>query len=167
MAVTVDILVEDPTWIKAMPEVKAFICDISAHTLQIIFHAPQVKDIELSVVLANDAYIQKLNAHYRKQDKPTNVLSFPSESLKAGEYSSLPSWCALGDIVLSYPTIAKEASEQGKTISSHLAHMVVHSILHLLGYDHENPIDAHQMEQTEITILQYLKFKNPYEEGVA
>ena len=166
MAVTVDILVEEPAWIKDIPNVKAFIRDVCIHTLQLIFNAPQVTNIELSIVLANDPYIQKLNATYRKQDKPTNVLSFPSEILKVGEYSSLSTLCTLGDIVLSYATIAREASEQEKPIKSHLAHMVVHSILHLLGYDHENSIDAQKMEQTEIDILQHLRFKNPYEDGV-
>lgn len=163
MAVTVDILVEDPAWIKAIPDVKSFICDMSAHTLQIVFNAPQVKEVEISVLLTNDSHIQKLNAQYRNQDKPTNVLSFPCEPLTVGEYSSLPAWCILGDIVLSYSTIAKEALEQEKTLKSHLAHMVVHSILHLLGYDHENPTEATQMESLEIDILQHLKFKNPYE----
>jgi probable rRNA maturation factor len=167
MSVTIDVLVKDQIWLNRMPDIKSFICEICAYTLQTVFHAPQVKNCEVSVVLADDVYIQKLNAQYRHLDKPTNVLSFPSEELKAGEYKHLPEWLALGDIILSYTTIARESAEQAKDLRCHLAHMVVHGTLHLLGYDHEDSLEAEHMEQTEITILQYLKIKNPYEEGAA
>jgi probable rRNA maturation factor len=162
VSVTIDILIEEQTWLQEITDVEAFICRVCEVTLLKVFIAPQVKETEISVVLADDPYIQELNHRYRHMDKPTNVLSFPSETLKIGEYSHLPRLVILGDIVLAYRTIAREAKEQQKPIKSHLAHMVVHSVLHLLGYDHEKEAEAQQMESMEINILQQLKVENPY-----
>jgi probable rRNA maturation factor len=93
---------------------------------------------------------RKLNLAYRKRDKPTNVLSFP--------YGN-----GGGDIVLCHPVIAREARAQGKPLAAHYAHLVVHGILHLRGYDHEKKQDAERMEQREIRVLRRLGFRNPYE----
>ena len=105
---------------------------------------------EMSVVLCDDAFMRELNLHYRGKDKPTNVLSFPGE----GE--------ALGDIILAFETIRDEARAQKKTIRAHTTHLIVHGMLHLLGFDHENDADAAKMEQKEIKILQKLGLNNPY-----
>ncbi|HEU5047604.1 MAG TPA: rRNA maturation RNase YbeY [Rickettsiales bacterium] len=105
----------------------------------------------LSVVLADDAFVQGLNHQYRGKDKPTNVLSFPGE----GE--------ELGDIVLAFETLKREAKEQKKSFRAHCAHLVVHGVLHLLGHDHENDKDAARMEAQEIAMLAKLGFSNPYE----
>lgn len=105
----------------------------------------------ISVVLADDKFIHDLNYQYRGFNKPTNVLSFT-----AGDD-------ALGDIVLGYETIRREAQEQGKSFEAHMAHMLVHGVLHLQGFDHETKKEAEQMETMEIAILGKLGFTNPYE----
>jgi probable rRNA maturation factor len=102
------------------------------------------------VVLADDASLRDLNRTFRGKDKPTNVLSFEGE----GE--------ELGDIVLAYETVKREAKEQGKSFASHTAHLVVHGCLHLLGHDHERERDAEKMEALEISILARLGFPDPY-----
>jgi probable rRNA maturation factor len=109
-----------------------------------------------SVLVTTMAEIQALNKQYRYMDKATNVLSFPMQSPEEIDI------ILLGDIVLCAGIIKQEASQQSKSEESHWAHMVVHSVLHLQGYDHENDDDAEVMEKLEIKILQQLGFKNPY-----
>ncbi|MBL0318704.1 MAG: rRNA maturation RNase YbeY [Alphaproteobacteria bacterium] len=144
--------------------------------MQQAFAIPQLKPyleknpdsvVEVAVVLANDPMIQGLNASYRKQDKPTNVLSFPQEPLNPLEYvlpESVEGISMLGDIILAYETIDKEAKEEGKTLTDHIHHLVIHGLLHLLGYDHEDNDEAEIMENLEIQILQSQGIANPYEE---
>lgn len=100
---------------------------------------------------------QALNAQYRHQDKPTNVLSFPSE---LPPELQIP---LLGDLVVCAGVVEREAQEQGKTLGAHWAHMVVHGTLHLLGYDHQSDSDADEMETLETRILSELGFPSPYE----
>lgn len=107
---------------------------------------------EVSVMLCDDSSIQQLNHDFRGMDTPTNVLSFPSDT---------PNY--LGDIAISRETVAREAAAQGKPFTHHLSHMVVHGLLHLLGYDHENEGEAEDMESLEISILAKLGVDNPYQ----
>ena len=108
---------------------------------------------EVSIVLTSDAEVQSLNKSFRHQDKPTNVLSFPSSESDE-----------LGDIVLAYETVMKEADDLGISPLHHTLHLIVHGFLHLLGYDHEDPVDAEKMETLEIQILKTLNIQNPYED---
>lgn len=109
------------------------------------------KNLEISVVFADMEEIQDLNRRFRNVDKPTNVLSFPNDGI------------FLGDIVLCYDVIRKEALEQNKMFDSHMIHLVVHSILHLLGYDHISDDEAEEMEALEIKILdKVFGIANPY-----
>ncbi len=110
-------------------------------------------EMEVSVVLADDQEVQALNKTFRGKDKPTNVLSFPSE--EEGE---------LGDIILAYESIMREAQEVGISPLHHMLHLIIHGFLHLLGYDHEEEKAAHTMETMEIKILQQLNISNPYED---
>jgi probable rRNA maturation factor len=107
---------------------------------------------ELSVVLSADAHMQHLNAQFRGQNKPTNVLSFPAEDDGM-----------LGDIVLSYDTLSREAAQQNKTLHDHALHLLVHGVLHLLGYDHEEEAQAAAMEAREVALLSQYGISNPYE----
>lgn len=122
---------------------------------------PQADQYEISVVMHSDEGIQKLNRDYRAKNKPTNVLSFPQFD---GEMPVLPenSCLALGDIILAYETIEREAKEQDKNFMDHLAHLTVHGTLHLMGYDHENDSEAEIMESLEVKILSLMDIENPY-----
>lgn len=109
--------------------------------------------------------VQGLNRDYRGKDKPTNVLSFPAEipsGLPAELLSELDE-PELGDIIICAEVVAAEAAEQGKSLAAHWAHMVVHGMLHLQGYDHIEDADAEKMETLEVEILSGLGFANPYE----
>lgn len=114
------------------------------------------REVTIRVVDENEMTV--LNGKYRQKPKPTNVLSFPCDM--PGDIVDYP----LGDIIICAEVVNREAKEQNKTRDAHWAHMVVHGVLHLLGYDHENEIDANKMEKIEIDILSRLKFKNPYGE---
>jgi len=139
-------------------------------TLRHLGHDPAA--FEVSVLACDDARIRTLNAQFRGQDRPTNVLSWPAEDLSAETAGGLPGPPApgtaddpseLGDIALAHETCAREAAEQGKRLPDHAAHLVVHSVLHLLGYDHEHSEDGHLMEKTETAILAQMGITNPYE----
>ncbi|MDR0571723.1 MAG: rRNA maturation RNase YbeY [Rickettsiales bacterium] len=112
--------------------------------------------IELSITFTNDSRIQKINKKFRQKDTPTNVLSFPLYEKEFFNISKKESYIALGDIVLSLETIIAEANELGITFKSHLNHLIIHSILHLLGFDHKNKLEEKNMERLEKTILDIL-----------
>jgi len=110
----------------------------------------------LSVRIVGQARSRSLNAHFRHKDKPTNVLSFSGAgSAPDGRYF-------LGELVICAPVVAREAVTQEKTLQSHWAHMTVHGVLHLLGFDHEAEAEAVKMTVKEIQILDRLGFSDPY-----
>lgn len=119
-------------------------------------------DCEIGIACVDLAESQELNLQYREKDKPTNVLSFPSDIPE--EMLSLLDAEPLGDLVICIPVVLQEATEQQKTPSDHFTHLLVHGILHLLGYDHEtNEAEAEEMEALEIEILKKLGIANPYQ----
>ena len=113
-------------------------------------------DGEMSVVLTDDAAIRALNRDWRSIDKPTNVLSFPAAPVERELGGSL------GDLVICAPVVAAEAREQRKARPEHWAHMVVHGVLHLHGYDHETARQARVMEGLEVEILRGFGYQDPY-----
>lgn len=115
------------------------------------------KDSEICVRIVEAEESQQLNNQYRSKDKPTNVLSFPSE---LPDEIDLP---LLGDIVICAAVVEQEAQEQGKSLESHWAHMVIHGTLHLLGYDHIEDSDAEEMESLETQIMLTLGYPPPYQ----
>jgi probable rRNA maturation factor len=119
----------------------------------------QRDEAEVCIRLVDPQESQMLNATYRGKDKPTNVLSFPFEAPPG-----IPTEI-LGDLAICAEVVAQEAAEQKKPLSNHWAHMVIHGILHLIGFDHINEADAEQMESLEIQLLAQLNIPDPYFEG--
>jgi probable rRNA maturation factor len=112
---------------------------------------------ELSIVFTDDAAIRRLNRSWRGKDQPTNVLSFPQEPANPQESGAL-----IGDIVLAAETVAREAALAGKPFQDHIAHLLVHGFLHLLGWDHAVDDDAEKMEELERVALKRLGIADPY-----
>lgn len=120
-----------------------------------VHFVPELADAEIAIALSSDEDVRALNARFRGQDKPTNVLSFPSAP---GVSEAAPS----GDIIVAYETLAREAAHEGKPLHHHLAHLTVHGLLHLAGHDHHDDGDAERMEALERRILAHLDIPDPY-----
>ena len=120
-------------------------------------------DAELVIRVVDEAESRALNHEYRGKDKPTNVLSFPFEAPPGVPAQEIGNY--LGDLVICAPVVAREAGEQGKPLAAHWAHMVVHGILHLRGYDHQDEAQAREMEDREREILDGLGIADPYVES--
>jgi probable rRNA maturation factor len=126
---------------------------------------------EMSLVLADDALVRTLNRDYRDKDKPTNVLSFAllddlddtDDDLARDEGMPI----LIGDVILAFETVQREAREQGKSVGDHLTHLVIHGVLHLLGYDHLSDPDADRMERLETSILARMGSADPYSANLA
>lgn len=151
----IDVVIEDERW-AAFEAVETLVLRAgsaaAAHS-----GVTMREDAEIAVLLADDATIQKLNAQWRAQDKPTNVLSFP-----AAEPARISESPMLGDIIIARETLLREAQDEMKKPDHHLQHLVVHGVLHLLGYDHETDHEAEEMEALERKILAGLGIADPY-----
>ena len=126
------------------------------------------RSFEITVALENDAVVKSLNRSWRGKNKPTNVLSFPQIDLVKFKTSALSAFpvkepVPLGDVVLAFETVRRECREQEKSMENHVIHLVVHGVLHLLGYDHMRVKDAKIMEKLECDILNSLGYPPPYE----
>jgi len=121
----------------------------------------------VAVALIDDRAMRKLNRTYRGKDKPTNVLSFPAGEAPEDKWADKPEGKRaksrpLGDVAIALGTVEREAKAQGKTLQDHLTHLMVHAVLHLLGYDHESDPDADEMEALERKALAALGIADPY-----
>ncbi len=147
---------------------KGLIKKITQNVLVRFDHFDKIKQFELSILLTNTAEILTLNQQFRSIEKATNVLSFPNNELNWHNlYSKLEflyysDYMHLGDIAFCYEVIYNESCEQQKTFENHFIHMLIHSILHLIGFDHQNDTDANIMESLEIEILSYFGIPSPY-----
>jgi len=163
----IDISVTCPLWTEILPGAAALseIAAAAAFRMAPINGSADPK-AEVSIVLADDDFVRALNRDYRGRDESTNVLSFPA-SEPDDERAPPPPGAPrlLGDIVVAYQTTIGEAAGQEKTLGDHLCHLVVHGMLHLLGFDHQMPAPAEAMERLEIEILAGLDIANPYESG--
>ena len=161
---TVDVVFEDDRWNAAGIEVLAQ--KAAQATFAHLGLTPLFGDaFEVSLLACDDARIAVLNADFRDKPTPTNVLSWPSEeraSNIAGGNPQPPTDPELGDIAIAFETCAREAAEQGKEFPTHVSHLLVHGILHLLGYDHIDDKDAALMEGLEVEILGKMGICNPY-----
>jgi len=145
-----DLLLETETEIEVEACADAALAALDGYFGSEIFYKATLKFVD-------DETIQEANAEFRGKDKPTNVLSFPDGESDGEELY-------LGDIMMSIPTMMREAKEQLKPIEEHMVHLMLHGYLHLMGYDHEEEEEAVEMETLEIELLQTLGIKNPYEE---
>jgi probable rRNA maturation factor len=154
----IDMTPPTAAWRKALPRAQTLVRKMAVAALQ---HgtkktrATRRLPPEVSIVLTTDAAVRRLNCVYRGKDKPTNVLSFPAD-VPPGT-SGL-----LGDVVIAYGVAARESRAESKELQAHLAHLVVHGVLHLLGYDHEQDKDAVVMERLESDIMARMGFADPY-----
>jgi probable rRNA maturation factor len=121
-------------------------------------HAPPAAIVDIT--LADDNAQRVLNRTYRGRDAPTNVLAFSAIDPAIPQPDGAP--LLLGDVVLAFETVRREAADQDKPLADHLRHLIVHGVLHLLGYDHQRPADAVAMEAREIAILAKLGVPDPY-----
>lgn len=152
---TVSIEVEDESWLAL-----AGLDALAQKAVEAALAGASVKEPgEVALLFTDDSAIAEINAEWRGKDKPTNVLSFPAPDMPVPEGEARH----LGDIVLAHGVITREAAEQGKTLHDHTAHLIVHGVLHLLGYDHETDAEAEEMERLEAAILNGLGIADPYE----
>jgi len=153
-----DILVVADCW-QAEPDAEAVIQQAIRFAADNVDIGPD--ESELAVMLTDDAGIRTLNSNWRGIDKPTNVLSFPAlQPTGARQPDEAPRM--LGDIAIAYETTRREADDEGKPFDHHLSHLAIHGFLHLIGYDHENEVDAEEMEALEQTILAQIGIPDPY-----
>ncbi|MDJ0627053.1 MAG: rRNA maturation RNase YbeY [Rhodobacter sp.] len=158
---TVETILEDPRWQEAdLPDLAE--CAASA-VLRRLGLEPDAG--EIGVLGCDDVRISALNAEFRGKPNPTNVLSWPSEDRTPGipgKEPQPPEPGEFGDIAIAFETCMREADEQGKPLSDHVTHLLVHGMLHLLGYDHETVQDAALMERLEVEVLATLGVPDPY-----
>lgn len=152
---TLAIRVQSRRW-RELPDLRDRIDSASRAAVAMAGHKP-MRQAELSVLLTDDKRIRIVNRDWRGFDKATNVLSFPAVPVDRLAQSPV-----LGDLVLAYETLEREAREEGKTLADHLSHLVIHGLLHLLGEDHETVPDAERMEALEIAALARLGIADPY-----
>lgn len=145
--ISIETIVEDERWRAAVAGVDAL--------AERAFAAARAREPRIAgavaLLLADDAELRALNARFRGKDAPTNVLSFPSGDADP-----------LGDIAIAFETVAREAAEKSVIFADHLAHLIVHGLLHLAGHDHEGDADAARMEALEVDILDAIGVPNPY-----
>jgi probable rRNA maturation factor len=163
---TLDLSLDEPRWHHALPEayeISVFALELAWQRVLREKNTPAFTT-EISLYLTSDTGITKLNREYRHKATATNVLSFGmldawgDAVIMATQVDSVP----LGDIVIAYETVVREAAEQGKSLRDHYMHLLVHGLLHLCGYDHEVEEEAVVMESLEADILQALGVPNPY-----
>ena len=174
----IDITLADASWSELVP---SYHMKVTAAVRAALVAAPEVSPegvsggvsgempaLEVSVRLTDDAEVRVLNRTYRGKDKATNILSFPS--CAADDLPVAVAHAAkggppvlMGDLVLASGVLAREAEAMGKTPEDHLGHLVVHGVLHLLGYDHMDDVEAERMEALEVRVLGTLGIVNPYE----
>ena len=149
-AISIDVMIDSPLW-TAEPAAE----DVVRQAIGAAARLASSPEAEIAIVLTDDSAIQTLNRTWCDRDEPTNVLSFPARRGRAAEPH-------LGDIVIAFQTVAREAAAERKPFTHHLAHLAVHGCLHLLGYNHDSDCRAEAMEQFEARILRRLGIPDPY-----
>lgn len=160
-ALELDLLIPHPDWQQSVGDVEATCRQAATAAFAAVWRDP--RSAEASLMLTDDAQVCALNRDYRGRDEPTNVLAFAA--LEGGHLltgGDLEGPVVLGDVVIARETLLAEAVRDAKSPADHLCHLVVHGILHLLGYDHQGEEDAVTMEALEVRILASLGVNDPY-----
>lgn len=152
---SIDVLVKDPRWNAALDVTR--LCHDVLEKCCLEMSVDLNPNAEVSFVFCDDAEIETLNLQWRRIEKPTNVLSFPASRVELLAHALL-----LGDIVISYDTVMREALERSISLEHHTAHMILHGFLHLVGFDHETDEEAQDMEDVEREVLASLNITDPY-----
>ena len=150
--VDIDVDIEEAAWLARLPAAVALSERAARTTLQ------HIGGGAVAILLTSSAVVRDLNARFRGQDVPTNVLSFPAAPAPGAP---------LGDVALAFGVCEAEALAQGKPLADHLTHLIVHGVLHLAGYDHEVDSEAEAMESLEVALLAGLSIANPYDRPVS
>jgi len=168
LAFTIDVSVACPGWKEVCPGVEGLVRHAGERALQRGFVASGLEwrePVELGITLADAAEERRLNRDYRGEDKPTNVLAFPAWKTETSVPLGAP--ILLGDVVLGFEVLLREAAEHRKPLADHLMHLTVHGVLHLLGFDHATPIEAEAMESLEKAILAEMGVPDPYRDTMS
>lgn len=162
----VELRVAHAAWRTALPELRRRAVRAVEAALAVAEPASGGPAGELALILTDDAAMRALNRAWRGKDKSTNVLAFAAQERAGGAWATAgagPQPRLLGDVVLAYGTVVREAEAGGLTFSDHMSHLIVHGVLHLFGYDHQRPRQARVMETLEARALATLDIANPYE----
>lgn len=163
MTIKVATKIEDKKWLTDIENVRSVVKKAASQAWKLgnvgELEIP-VEDAEISVLLTDNEKVHVLNREYRGVDKTTNVLSFASLD---DEFEVIDEPLLLGDIIVAYEKTKEEAEEEGVSFQNHLFHLIVHGVLHLIGYDHIEDAEAEEMESKEIEILKKNGISNPYE----
>ena len=157
----IDVNVESDRWPAELPEVETLVHRVARAAIGAARDVPG--NAELSVLLSDDACLRRLTRDYRGRDEATNVLAFENDGPAGGPMADARP-ALLGDVVIAFETTAREAAEQKKPLSHHVSHLLVHGVLHLLGYGHDEVTAANVMEDLERAILAGLGIPDPYGE---
>jgi probable rRNA maturation factor len=167
--VEICIIIDDEAWKKAVRCVSKFAKDKMSYAFEHVFskhtltNIPKDKKLSVNLLLTNDSQITELNNNFRNKNTPTNVLTFANiDDEFFQEEIKLYPIVALGDIAISLETMQREALEQNKPLTDHFAHLLVHGVLHILGYDHIKEEDAAIMQDIEADILAQFNIPNPH-----
>lgn len=155
----IDINIEDENWKKDIENLDELVIKTAKHVFDKLGINKNVKHLEFSLNLSNNEEIEKLNSQYRGKSCPTNCLSFPVQEIIL---KKLNDFVILGDIIFAYKVVKDESFNQEKEFKNHFIHLLVHSLLHLFGYDHELEKEALVMEALEIEILSFFNISSPY-----
>lgn len=165
---TINIDIAETGWLEELPDIEKLSADIFSKVIAEL--NPEwlqgKKEVICNLALSNDEEIRQLNSEFRQMDKPTNVLSFANMDDEEFEsYLKRNNEIELGDIIVSLQTMLIQSKEEEISLHDHYCHILIHGILHLLGYDHIEEEEAKEMEGEEIRLLQLFEIANPYEEN--
>jgi probable rRNA maturation factor len=162
MKIKIDISTPYLQWKKEKDVNKKHILLVLKRILSIYPNFNSIDSIELSILLTNNIEITKLNLMHRDKEEDTNILSFPDSEELLYKKNILNGDIYLGDLALSYNKIIEESKERNISFYNHFTHLIIHGILHLLGYDHKEEIEAQEMESLEVQLLKTFNIPTPY-----